>query len=68
MKHTNAPLCHTHTPLWDNQCLPELLLLPDYKIWVALGVIYLSNVLVSGRVKSFPELKTGFGISNYMSS
>lgn len=60
-----TPVMHSHTPLWDNPGLRELLLLPDHSLWIAQGVVYLLNVYC-GILKSFQQLKEEFNLSNSM--
>lgn len=55
-----------HTPLWDNPNRPELTSVPDHGFWVARGVIYLSQVVAHGIVKSFQTLKDSFALPNHM--
>lgn len=38
----------------------------DYKPWFARGVIFLSQVIANGSVKTFQALKDGFGVPKHM--
>lgn len=49
-----TPSMHSHTPLWDNPCLTELLQIPDHSLWITRGVVYLSDVYCGRVLKSFP--------------
>lgn len=42
-----APSMHAHTPLWGYSCLPELLTVPDFELWIAQEGIYLSQLITS---------------------
>lgn len=66
MTITKAPKFHTYTPLWENPHLPELQTVSDYKLWIARGVIFLSQVIVNGTITSFQALKDGFDLPNHM--
>lgn len=57
MTITKAPIFHTHTPLWDNPHLRELLTVPGHKLWIAQGVRFLSQVVANVSVKKVPGIK-----------
>lgn len=61
-----APLLHAHTPLWDNLCLPELMTIPDHRLWIAQRIIYLSQFIKDGAIKPFHALKVEFDLPNRM--
>lgn len=61
-----APSPHSHTPLWDNPHMLKLVSIPDHGIWGNKGVIYLSQVVANGTVKSFQTLKDNFALPNHM--
>lgn len=63
---TGAPPLHAHAPLWDNPRLSELMTIPDHKIWIARGIIYLSQLIDDGALKPFQALKEEFDLPNCM--
>lgn len=60
------PHKHSHTPLWDNPGLKELLTLPGRSMWLARGVRTLSDVYQDNTLKSFQQLKDDFVLPNSM--
>lgn len=61
-----APSPHSHTPLWHNSHMPELHSVPDHRLWVDKGIIYLSQVVSGGLVKSFQALRDSFTLPDHM--
>lgn len=46
--------------------MPKLTSIPDYSLWIAIGVLYLSQAVANGTVKSFQTLKDNFVLPNHM--
>lgn len=66
MRIGEAPSPHSHTPLWHNSHMPELNSVSDHGLWVHKGIVYLSQVVSGGLVKSFQALKDSFALPNHM--
>lgn len=46
--------------------MPKLTSIPDHEMWVYKGIIYLSQVVAGGTVKSFQTFKDKFALPNHM--
>lgn len=57
-----SPPTHSHTPLWDNPGLKELLTILDHNLWLTQGVWSLSDVYCGTTLKSFQQLKNEFNL------
>lgn len=57
LKMTGDDFFHSHTPLWHNPQLRELLSIPGVEIWPSKGILYLHQVITPLGVRNFQSLK-----------
>lgn len=57
-----TPQIHSHTPLWFNTHLPELLSIPDPAVWIRHGILYLHQVMSTTGLKIFQTLKDEYSL------
>lgn len=56
IKMTGADFFHSHTPLWHNPLLGELLSLPGATRWAAKGIVFLFQIITLFGVRNFQTL------------
>ncbi|XP_041429991.1 protein max isoform X1 [Xenopus laevis] len=54
------------SPLWGNETLIQLRQVPDPATWASVGIRYLGDVVRSGEIKQFEQLKEDYGLQNRM--
>lgn len=63
---TGADFYHSHTPLWHNRQLQELLHIPAATLWATKGITYLFQVLTPLGVRHFQALREEFDLPAHM--
>lgn len=60
LKLIGADFFHTHTPLWHNPQLPELMRMWGATTWATKGIVYLFQVISPLGIRSFQSLQDEF--------
>lgn len=64
LQKLRTPQVHSHTPLWFNTHLPELLSIPDPAAWIRHGILYIHQIMTTTGLKTFQALKDEFSLPN----
>lgn len=52
LRKFRAPQIHSHTPLWFNTQLPELLTIPDPAVWIKYDILHLYQIMTPAGLKT----------------